>query len=467
MTSENAVPSQQHPQSKTWHGDKVFYGIVALALIFGILYNLAILIGFGPDEVRHINYVKLLWEERRLPFQIPDASVMGGYREHHDAHSFHPPLYYFLFVPFYALLQGMSGDSEWNILRLISLILCAGALPLIYDLAYVAGKKSQWFARLATAHVALLPMFGMTAATVNNDSATFFAVTLFLWLLVIKYSQGLNKRAILMLGLCMGLGALCKATALLCDGIALLVYLWLQHGKIFWRTSSAWRPLLATVAIAAIIIAPWHIRSFMLYGTWTPLPPAMPSPALPAPSNGKLVMMLHPNFLQHLLWAIWGLFYSYWSQRDWILQRANEVSHAGDSLTSVQFGVFLVFAIYCGLSLMGLLRGWITKKESSPTQPFDFQARAATWCSVLGFVAAWITVLQVALFMHWGWAEGGRYLLPAAAGFAIALAHGWRTLVGENGLKLITTLWCLGLIALNGICVYWLHAYLNPTFGSR
>ncbi|HVF09631.1 MAG TPA: hypothetical protein VNA16_02455, partial [Abditibacteriaceae bacterium] len=93
--------------------------------------------------------------------------------------------------------------------------------------------------------------------------------------------------------------------------------------------------------------------------------------------------------------------------------------------------------------------------------------RIALWTCYGAFLANWITVLQVALLWHWGWAEGGRYLLPAGAGFSIFLARGWRGLAGAKRLPAITVAWSIFCVALNGVAVYWLLSYLNPTFGPK
>ena len=141
-----------------------------------------------------MNYVKLLLDQHQLPVILST----NPYSETGGAHAFHPPLYYLLLLPFYALTRGALGENSWHFVRLISLILCLIPLPLIYQIARRVG--SQWFARLVVAQIALLPMWGMTAATINNDSATFCAVTVFLWLLTVKFSDNLDRRACLWLG---------------------------------------------------------------------------------------------------------------------------------------------------------------------------------------------------------------------------------------------------------------------------
>lgn len=458
----------------SWRTDRVLIALMVVAALLGLVYNGVILLGYGPDEGRHMNYVKLLYNEHILPYQEPDPSHTGQMKEHGDAHTFHPPLYYLLFVPFYAVSRLMPGESEWHILRVLSLLLCVGALPLFYEIGLRAGGGDRWLARLVTAQVALLPIFGMTAGTVNNDSATLFAVAVFLWLLVVRNAADFRVKSAVTLGVCMGLGGLCKATALLCDGVALLAYLCIQARRPTLSTQVLVRSAIVTLGVAFLLVLPWHLRSYNLYGTWTPLPPAMPSPALPSPSNGKLVILMHENFPQHFWLANWGLFYTLWSQRDWLLQR----DIGSTALQPAQLVIYSVLLLYCAAAVAGTL---LSRRTAQPAELPNVDAqgsiddeqesltaqRIALWASYGAFIATWLTVLQVALFMHWGWAEGGRYLGPGLVGLSIFLARGWRGLVRAQYLKLVFIAWSVAFFVLNAVCIGWIVLYLNPTFAPR
>jgi 4-amino-4-deoxy-L-arabinose transferase-like glycosyltransferase len=161
--------------------DRVFWLILGIAALLGLAYNAAILLNFGPDEPRHLAYVRLLVDERRLPFQLPGGGEYAG------AHSYHPPLYYGILAPFYAILGFLGESGRYHALRLVSLALCLGALPMIYQIAARAANGNLMVARFTTAGVALLPIFGMTGGILNNDSALLFFVTLFLWALVVRF----------------------------------------------------------------------------------------------------------------------------------------------------------------------------------------------------------------------------------------------------------------------------------------
>jgi hypothetical protein len=123
-----------------------------------------------------------------------------------------------------------------------------------------------------------------------------------------------------------------------------------------------------------------------------------------------------------------------------------------------------VLFAYVMLALVGGVIAW--KNRGQVAHDDDVAARIARWSSYGAFALNWIAVVHGAMFLTWGWAEGGRYLLPSLCGIAIALALGWRQLTGAKVLWVLWT-WCAALLALNAVCIYWLLAYLNPTFGPK
>ena len=451
------------------------------AALLGLIYNAVILLGYGPDEGRHMNYVRLLLDEQRLPAILSREP----YAEYRDAHAFHPPLYYLILLPFYALLRGLPGEIEWHVVRFITLLICLAALPLIYQIAQRASGgnvgENKVTARLVVAQIALLPMFGMTSSIINNDSATLLAVTVFLWLLVVKYPDDRSLKSALILGIVWGLGTLIKGTALLCDGVALILYLLAQDGWAALRSPRSWSRLATAVLPLLAIAGWWHLRSWNLYGEWTPLPPAMPPP-LPSRDNGLLIVLLHPNFLPLFGLANFGIFNpagaptmnlsginltvpvgiwaTLWAQLDWIPK-------------ALRLPLFSGLFAYCAGAAMGLVRRRMQRGAPPPTGSTPATSTAATatrialWTSYGTFFVNWLTILQVAIFWHWGWAEGGRYLLPAFIGFSIFLARGWRGLIGIKRMPAMTVAWSIFCVALNAVAVYWLLSYLNPTFGPK
>jgi len=434
--------------------DRALFVLLLLAALLGLAYNAVILLGYGPDEPRHLAYVELLFREHTFPRQNPDGTEYAG------AHSYHPPLYYLILLPFYALLRVLPLAGTWHALRLVSLALCLLSLPFLWQIARRAGGGDRMFAALVVAQIALLPIFGMTGGIVNNDSALLLADSVFLWLLAVKYPDDVGWKSALILGVCFGLGGLCKGTAFLCDFAALGAYLWAQNGARGLRSPRPWLRLGLVLGVAAVIAGPWYARNVFLYGSWQPVPRGF-SPAdmgwLPRAEYGPLLQMFHPNFPPLLGQATWGIFYSLWSQKDWIPP-------------ALRLGVYLAFAAYCLAALVGAARrkwGRKASSEDTPAAAEDRAARIALWSSAAAFAVTALACLQIALFVHWGQAEGGRYLLPALAGLSIPLARGWRGLIGAHRLPALLAAWCAALLALNGLAFYWLLHYLNPTFGPK
>ncbi len=426
--------------------------IMGAALVLGLIYNAVLLPGFGPDEPRHLRYVQLLWEEHRFPFILPG----GG--EYRGAHTLHPPLPYLAMLPLYGLARFFSESAQYHLLRLFSLTCTLASLPLIYQTALQAARRpaqehehDTWphsVALTATALCALMPIFGMTSGVVNNDASSILAVALFCWLLCVRLGDELTTRRALILGACFGLGMLCKATVALCDGAALTAFLIARYG---WKSSLTWRSLALVVGVAVVIAAPWYGRNLALYGRFSPIEAGYTNPALPAPSNGALVMMMHPNFPSLFVLANWGIFYSMWSQKDWFPLAIRTP----------------IYAVFAGAFVLAVLAPLIKRARLAQADALEEEhglARATRAALYASLAFLWLACAGVALFVHWGWAEGGRYLLAALPAMTLFLSIRLHLLLPGRALQVLAWAWGL---SLNAIAVYWLLAYLNPTFGPH
>jgi 4-amino-4-deoxy-L-arabinose transferase-like glycosyltransferase len=435
--------------------DRWLAGVMAMAAVLGLIYNGVIVVGLGVDETRHMNYVQLLHDERQLPHLVPGSvpDAQGHEVEYAGAHTYHPPLYYLTLLPFYALLQFLPHEALWHILRGVSLLLCLAALPCIYDIALRATRGSVVAARLAVAQVALLPMWAMMASTITNDAMVFLMVTVFLWLLIVHYPQNKSLKSAVVIGVVFGLCVVSKGNAIPANAIALLIYFLWQYRSAWWKNGRMWLRAAIVAIFALLVSAPWLLYNLAQYGSAMHTPPPMPSPALPAPSNGILVMMLHENFPQHLWLANRGIFETLWSQKDWIPE-------------AVRPAVYGALSIYCGFALLGFVGACLAKSNSKQDIIRDFTPQLAIGATLAAFAVSWLVVLTVALFVHWGWAEGGRYLFPVLSGLSIFLACGWRHILKEARLNFFLIFWCIAMLALNATCVYWLLTYLNPRFAS-
>ena len=232
-------------------------------------------------------------------------------------------------------------------------------------------------------------------------------MTLFLWLLVVKYPRDQTLKSAVVLGLCFGLGGLCKAAALICDGPALIVYLLAQQGiPAALRSPRAWARLAIVLLLVAAISGPWYGRNLYLYGQFTPIPAGYTLPTLPLPRYGVLITLFHPNFPSAFLAANWGIFYSLWSQKDWIPQ-------------PLRLPIYAALAVYSLLALIGVARRrWSARLAAQGAIGLapDVSGRIAAWAPFSVFTLNWITCASIALFVHWGWAEGGVTCCPQLPG---------------------------------------------------
>ena len=434
--------------SRAARSDRLWLCVLGLAALLGLIYNFAVLVGYGPDEMRHMNYVTLMLDQHRLPLILPDGTEYAG------AHPLHPPYYYVLLMPIIAIFRGLPGDMEWHIARLVSLGLCLGALVLLRQIALVAGadrpQSARAFALFVAVSVGLLPIFGMTAGTINNDSAMLFTVTWFLWLLAVKYPRDESFKAALILGLVFGLGGGSKATAVLCDGVALVAYLCIQTGFRGLFTLRTLARFATVIGIAILVCGWWYARNQMLYGRLTPIATGY-SPAdkhwLPDASQGMLVQMMHPNFPKLFGIAIAGIFDSMWSQKDWI----------PETLRAPIYWSLFGFTI---VGLLGLLRAKKFSSEANAEQ--TLARRIALWSGGVAIATNAAACLFFALFVHWGWFEGGRYLLASLGGLMLLLALGWRSLLGEKLFHYAPFVLAFVLLSLNILTLFNLTTVLNP-----
>jgi len=171
-------------------------------IVFALTYQWLIPLGYGPDEPRHYGYIQHLVLYRSLPV-LGDPS--HPYYCHMDprppnAIGIHPPLYYALLAPIYALVAGQRIDHPQanqtpfqklppsrsllvqHILRTLSLLMSLVTLWLIAQTALlffdcqspIAIRQSldAWWLLGMVGFVAWLPHFLMLSAVMNNDTLT-------------------------------------------------------------------------------------------------------------------------------------------------------------------------------------------------------------------------------------------------------------------------------------------------------
>lgn len=204
----------------------------------------------APDEPAHLEYIRILTTEHRLP-------VRGD-----STYEWHqPPLYYVLAAPLYAL-----GPMA---IRALSILMGALSLGLIFLSARKLFPNDPVLSVLALGIAALLPMREAVTASVGNDVLTELLFSLFLYQLIGAFTNGFTIRNAIPLGLTLGAALMTKATGLLLVPIlfAALFLLWRQgESKPAVFRGAAWILVLALVCTAG-----WYGRNIQLYHELTPI----------------------------------------------------------------------------------------------------------------------------------------------------------------------------------------------------
>lgn len=176
----------------------------------------------APDEPAHYNYIKYIVEHGALPV-LQAGDYDQAYNEDFTRtprdtqirsidplryENYSPPLYYLLAAPIYALTEG------WLVaIRLLSVILGGGLIVVAYLIGAELFSPRLEIALGGAAFVAFVPQHMAMLAAVNSDALAELLIALcVLQALRLFRSPQPSQRALLSLGVTLGLGLLTKAT---------------------------------------------------------------------------------------------------------------------------------------------------------------------------------------------------------------------------------------------------------------
>ena len=273
--------------------------ILGLYILLGVAYSLVNPILESPDELLNYENIRFMSEHRSLPILQP-----GEFSKAH-----HPPLYYILgavltgWVPneklqelaennnpfwgYHIYDQGVDNKSQFlhdpelegwpyldavlglRLLRLVSLLMGAGIIFVVYVTARELFTEEPALAWGAAGLVAFNPMFLFIQSSVHNDTLTNLLAALTLYGIVRYWKRGPSVVHAVFLGLVAGLGILSKITFLFLGpvvALALVARCWQErHTDEYW-----WRTALKMLAIGGgvvlLIAGWWFIRNQILYG---------------------------------------------------------------------------------------------------------------------------------------------------------------------------------------------------------
>ncbi len=399
--------------------------LAALVVVYAVLGGLDAIVAPAfekPDEQWHFAYVAYLLEKGQLPPLLADEAQNPARQE-----AGQPPLFYGL-AAMTARLFGLEAKSAtlppnpyWGypargtvndnknrfvhaaaeyaqpdlriiyLLRGISLLMGAGAVLSAYGLAR-ALNSSRRLAWCAAAALAVQPQFLYIAGSVSNDASVTFLCGAALWALVRAARDAGQTRRWLLAGLCVGLAALAKTSALWLAAFGSALALW-----------QAWRLRNARIAVAGlascwagvlVCAGWWYARNWIQFAD--PFGLNIHSALLGAKTDWTLAAVVEK-------WLPMGI--SFWAAFGW-------------------GNVHLPAWVYSGLrvvelSAMGGLALLLIRKRTS-----------LGWLAGYGWLLLYVGGVLVSL-AGWMFSTGwvlGRLLFPALVPLGVLAVAGWKRL---------------------------------------
>ena len=456
-----ALPEATNPAS-TRRVDPVCAAIVVLYVLLCAAYIAVIPPGYGPDEREHTNSIRLLAEHGQLSVYLGGRQGGTG-----GGHALHPPLYYASQIPMYYLARKPGPEVADRTILALRLTSVLWGLLTLWQLWLFLGETfpARRHLRLAVlGFIAFLPEYLLISSVVNNDiAATFFGILL-LRRLAAMLREGSSTRLAVQIGLAMAGFAWAKAQMimLLPLGVGWLLLL------VRWKRVDL-RQALRDGAIAygllVVLGCWWYVRNWTIYGHIMPSGLEQWGPHGP---NGKLLtpMEVYASglFAPLLGRSIVGLAASVWAQVDWFLNPPPPAVFSVPVPSAVPYALLgLLFVA----ATAGHVRTWMLRRRGEvELSEEDLTISRIAWLSYAEFGLIYLAVTYMAIFVHLGWYQGGRYLCPADWALALFVVLGLARLWPAAEKRLVYVAPAL-LLALNGLCLFNLVAILNPAYVVR
>ncbi len=215
---------------------------------------------YAPDEQPHYKYIKYVSQNHSLPIQ---TSLTGD--ETYDWEYYQPPLYYVMLSPVYNLskLLNLSDTNCVRLLRFCSIILWCITICMTFKIIERLNITDKFIKIFIISMVSLLPSYVFISSVINNDNLLIALGSIFLYFII---DDRFSIRHSLILGLLLGLIMLTKI-----NGAVFVVLLLFIFGKRLIRSkeSSVVVTIITSLVLASIMISPWLLRNWDLYGSYT------------------------------------------------------------------------------------------------------------------------------------------------------------------------------------------------------
>jgi 4-amino-4-deoxy-L-arabinose transferase-like glycosyltransferase len=259
--------------------------LIALQLtaivVFGAITALKFPFLSPIDEAAHLDYVRVIAEDHRLPVlgedrmgypvlalnaqQDPNASPPpkverppGLPGQSYEA--FEPPLYYLLAAPTFVVTD--DWGHRVKLVRLLDLGFLLAAAAVLYLLAGRALGEARLIGFSAALAVLMWPGVVVRSITVSNAALELLLASAFLYASW-RADEDRDGRALLGAGVVLGLGLLTKLTLVVL--VPLLAVVAVRHA----RATASWRTALGALAVPLLLLAPWLIFNIDHYSALT------------------------------------------------------------------------------------------------------------------------------------------------------------------------------------------------------
>ncbi len=402
-----------------------------LAAVFAAAVALRLAMAFviaplqAPDEAAHLRYVQTLGDTGHLPVQ--PRATWPNWEQYYQ-----PPLAYGVFVAVDRITGAASlpEPDRLRALRIVNALLGSAIVPIAYTVVRRLVPAGDWRPLLAALVIALFPGFAGSASVLNNDTlSNLLAAALWMPLL----SGGAPRRTAVAAGLLLGAACLAKLSVLALAPLLVIVPLCKDPRSL----TGALRYATMAGAVVALVLLPWMVRNYAVYGSplaidvgsisYASLSDVLPEAAVAAASRAQ------PGraFLQ-----FWG-----------------------------QFGVYnnlhwkMIPFVLVPLASLALI-GWARR---APAADGSFTRAAVAALAALALAITGLTAFSLRYWAAWQ----GRYLYTTAVPVAMLLAGGWHHIVPARLRGAFILMLAAGLLTLDTILVLRLHGFFTAMPSAR
>lgn len=224
------------------------------------------------DEGAHFDYILHIINEGKLPtlfdqinvqrlMELNGAGALSGNTPQYEA--VHPPLYYIISA---LIILPFKGHIELSfvILRLFGVVLILGSLFFVIK-AYAEMVKKKLIQENKILFYSIVialfvsPGFMTRMITLSNEQLVVFLTTLLFYMIIKINIQTMTRTHLILLSILSAATVLTKFTSIFILGVIFIYF-------VIYRK---WRHALFYLIIFFIIMSPWLIYNYVLYGAFT------------------------------------------------------------------------------------------------------------------------------------------------------------------------------------------------------